>query len=144
MTMGSSLTPIVSSIFKEHSEKLALDSAQYKPSLWLQYVDDTFVVWLQGPEQLHNFLSHLSSFRPSIQFTIGIDSVLFLFWKLWSSGKGWHWLPKLTENPPTLAITTTSNLTIRHTWKEAQFRIFTIVLPPYAKYDMICLMKLLT
>jgi hypothetical protein len=43
MAMGSSL-PIVSNIFMEHFEKLALDSAQYKPSLWLRYVDDTFVV----------------------------------------------------------------------------------------------------
>jgi hypothetical protein len=32
--MGSSLSLIVSNIFMEHFEKLALDSAQYKPSLW--------------------------------------------------------------------------------------------------------------
>jgi hypothetical protein len=43
MAMGSSLSPIVSNIM-EHFEKLALDSAQHKPSLWLRYVDDTFVV----------------------------------------------------------------------------------------------------
>jgi hypothetical protein len=44
MAIESSLSPIVSNIFMEHFEKLALDSAQYKSSLWLQYVDDTFVV----------------------------------------------------------------------------------------------------
>jgi hypothetical protein len=74
MAMGSSLSPIHSNIFPEHSEKLALDSAQHKPSLWLQYVDDTFVVWPRGQEQLQNFLSHLNSLRHSIQFTKKIQS----------------------------------------------------------------------
>jgi hypothetical protein len=67
--MGSSLSPILSNIFLVHSEKLALDSAQHKPSLWLQYVEDTFVVWPHGQEQLENFLSHPNSLRHSIQFT---------------------------------------------------------------------------
>jgi hypothetical protein len=35
VAMGSSLSPIVSNIFMEHSEKLALDSAQHEPSVWL-------------------------------------------------------------------------------------------------------------
>jgi hypothetical protein len=55
-------------------EKLALDLAQHKPSLWLQYVDDTFVVWPHGPERLQDFLSQLNSLRPSIQFTVEIES----------------------------------------------------------------------
>jgi hypothetical protein len=38
MAMGSSLSPTVSNIFMEHFEKLALDL------LWLQYIDDTFMV----------------------------------------------------------------------------------------------------
>jgi hypothetical protein len=50
MAMGSSLLPIVSNIFMEHFEKLALDSAQHKPLLWLWYVDDMFVFWPHGPE----------------------------------------------------------------------------------------------
>ncbi|PNF22345.1 hypothetical protein B7P43_G18297, partial [Cryptotermes secundus] len=41
MAMGNSLLPIVSNIFTEYFEKLALYSAQYKSSLWLRYVDDT-------------------------------------------------------------------------------------------------------
>ncbi|PNF20263.1 hypothetical protein B7P43_G15436 [Cryptotermes secundus] len=43
MAMGNSLSPIVSNIFTDHFEKIALDSAQYKSSLWLRYMDDTFV-----------------------------------------------------------------------------------------------------
>jgi hypothetical protein len=38
----SSLSPIISNICMEHSEKLDLDLAQHKPSLWFLYVDDKF------------------------------------------------------------------------------------------------------
>jgi hypothetical protein len=56
MAMGSFLSPVVSDIYMDNSEKLALYSAQHKPSLWLQYVDDIFVVWPYGPEWLQHFL----------------------------------------------------------------------------------------
>ncbi|PNF25737.1 hypothetical protein B7P43_G14161, partial [Cryptotermes secundus] len=47
LSMRSCLSPIVSNIFMEHSEKMALDSAQHKPSLWPRYLDDelVLVVW---------------------------------------------------------------------------------------------------
>jgi hypothetical protein len=67
MAMGSSLSPIISNIFMEHFEKLALDS------LWLWYVD-TFVVRPHGSEQLQNFLNHIKGLRPSIQFIMDIES----------------------------------------------------------------------
>jgi hypothetical protein len=74
MVMGNSLSPIVSNIFMEHFQKLALDSAPYTPSLWLRYIDDTFVVWPHGLERLHNFLGHLNSLRTSIRFTTETES----------------------------------------------------------------------
>jgi hypothetical protein len=30
----------------------ALDLAQHKPSLWLCYIHDKFVIWPHGPEQV--------------------------------------------------------------------------------------------
>jgi hypothetical protein len=69
MAMASSLLPIVSNIFMEHFEELALESVQYKPSLWLWYIGETFVVWPHGKQQLQSFLSQINSVRPSIQFT---------------------------------------------------------------------------
>jgi hypothetical protein len=74
MAMGSSLLPITSNIFIEHFEQLALDSTQHKPTLWLWYTDDTFVVWPHGPQQLQNFLSQINSLRPSIQFNREVES----------------------------------------------------------------------
>jgi hypothetical protein len=81
MAMGTSLSPIVRNIYMEHFEKVALDSAEHKPSLWLRYVDGTFVVWPLSPERLQNFFSHRSSLRPSIQFTMETESDgAILFW----------------------------------------------------------------
>jgi hypothetical protein len=74
MAMGSSLSPVVSKIFMEHFEKLALDMVQYKSSLWFRYVDDTFVVWPHGLDRLQNFFNHLNSLRTSIHFTMEIKS----------------------------------------------------------------------
>jgi hypothetical protein len=65
MAMVSSLSPIISSIFMEHFEKRTLDWAQHEPSLWLQCVDDTFVIWPHGPERLQILLSHLIKGCPS-------------------------------------------------------------------------------
>jgi hypothetical protein len=74
MAMGNSLSPVVCNVYMEHFEKLALDAAPYKPSLWLQYVDDTFVIWPHGTNQLQEFLDHLNGVRPSMQFTMEIES----------------------------------------------------------------------
>jgi hypothetical protein len=73
MAMGSSLSPVISNIYMEHFEQLALDSAQDKPSLWLRYVDDTFIVWPHGAEMIWNFLNHPNRLRPAIQFTMETD-----------------------------------------------------------------------
>jgi hypothetical protein len=44
MAMENSLSPVVSNIFMERSEEIALNMADYKPTKWLRYIDDTFVV----------------------------------------------------------------------------------------------------
>jgi hypothetical protein len=70
MAMGSSLCPVISNMFMEHFEQLALDPVSHKPAMWLRYVDDTFVVWPHGTEKLQEFLSHINSLRSNIQFTM--------------------------------------------------------------------------
>jgi hypothetical protein len=49
MAMGNSSSPVISDIFVEHFEEITLDTAGHKPTKWLTYVDDTFVVWPHGP-----------------------------------------------------------------------------------------------
>jgi hypothetical protein len=58
---GMELSPMVSNIFMEYSEEIALGTADHKPAKWLRYVDETFVVWSNGPAKLQRFLHHLNS-----------------------------------------------------------------------------------
>ena len=51
-------------------EQRALTTAPLKPSLWLRYVDDTFVVWNHGDKKLQSFLEHLNGQYAEIQFTM--------------------------------------------------------------------------
>jgi hypothetical protein len=76
--MANALSPIISNIYMGHFHKLSLDSEQYRPSLWLCYVDDTFLVRPRGTEQLQNFLSNLKNLRPFIQFTLEMESARIL------------------------------------------------------------------
>ncbi|XP_041469960.1 uncharacterized protein LOC121419573 [Lytechinus variegatus] len=65
--MSSPLSPIIANIFMEHFEHQALKTADKLPSLWLRYVDDTFVIWPHSTPDLHQFLNHQ---QPSIKFTM--------------------------------------------------------------------------
>ena len=69
-TVGSPLSLVIAIIFMEGFEEEALNTAADKPSLWVRYVDDTFVIWPHGLDKLENFHSHLNNLRKSIQFTI--------------------------------------------------------------------------
>lgn len=95
--MGSPLSPIVANIYMEHFEKMALDSSQFQPNLWLWYVDDTFVVWPHREETLNSFLTHLNSIRDSIQFTMERRRTTRpLSWMHWSRGRRINYLPQFT------------------------------------------------
>jgi hypothetical protein len=87
IAMSSSLFPVVSNIFKEQFEKLT-ETADLKPAVWLRYVDDTFVVWPHGPRSLQEFLCHLNSAKPTIQFAMKWKpTITFLSWMSWSQDR---------------------------------------------------------
>ncbi|KAJ4446434.1 hypothetical protein ANN_13130 [Periplaneta americana] len=65
--------PLISNIYMEYFEELALSTASHKPILWLRYVDDTFIIWPHSPQLFDGFLIHLNSLRPSIQFTMELE-----------------------------------------------------------------------
>lgn len=71
--MGSPLSPVVANIFMMKFEREALASAPLKPTLWLRYVDDTFVIWPHGRTELGKFLAHLNQQNNKIQFTMEIE-----------------------------------------------------------------------
>jgi hypothetical protein len=60
MTMGNSISPVVSKIFMEYFEEIALGRAYQK---WLRYFDDIFAVSPQGPAVLQEFLDRINSLK---------------------------------------------------------------------------------
>ncbi|XP_022111650.1 uncharacterized protein LOC110990874, partial [Acanthaster planci] len=68
--MGSPVSAVIANLYMESFEEEALQSCppDCRPTLWKQYVDDTFVIapW----DQASRLLNHLNSLKPGIQFTI--------------------------------------------------------------------------
>ena len=60
----------------EDFEEKALNQATLKPTCWYRYVDDTFVIWPHGKENLTEFLEHLNGLHKNIQFTMEEDGHL--------------------------------------------------------------------
>ena len=68
--MESPLSPVIANFFMEKFKEKAINTAGYKPTVWLRYVDDTFVVSSHGRDKLVQFLDNLNSQHTSIKFTM--------------------------------------------------------------------------
>ena len=66
--MGSPISPLIANIFMEEFEVKALSSTPHAPTLWLRFVDDTFVI--NKAEHSQALLQHINSQDPHIQFTV--------------------------------------------------------------------------
>ena len=65
--MGSPLSPVVANLFMEDFETRALSVSPNAPRIWLRFVYNTFVI--HRAEHTQQFLTHLNSLDPNIQFT---------------------------------------------------------------------------
>ena len=63
-------SPVVANIYMQDFKHRALTTVPLKPSRWLCYVDDTFVMWKHGYRELQGFLGHLNAQCAEIQFTM--------------------------------------------------------------------------
>ena len=65
--MGSPVSPVLANLYMESFEDRALSSAVNPPRWWKRFVDDTFVILKKDHKE--EFLLHINSVDPSIQFT---------------------------------------------------------------------------
>ena len=100
--MGSPLSPVIANLYMEAFKTRALELAPLRPKMWVRYVDDTFILWPHGEEELRIFHDHLNSINHSIQFMYEkeIEGTLpFLDVELKRMGEKVP--PVYTESPPT-------------------------------------------
>ncbi|XP_018399456.1 PREDICTED: uncharacterized protein LOC108777143 [Cyphomyrmex costatus] len=75
--MGSSISLVVANIFTEHFEEESLRKATSKSEIWYRYVDDIFVIWKHGKDELDKFLNfvnqHPIHLNTNIRFTMEIE-----------------------------------------------------------------------
>jgi hypothetical protein len=57
----------------EDLEERVLAQANYEPPCWFRYVDEVFVIWPHGTENLERFRDHLNVLHRNIQFTMEMD-----------------------------------------------------------------------
>ena len=65
--MGFPFSPNVANLFIDSLKPRSSALSLHPPRLWLRYVDDTFVI--QRVEHSQQFLQHINSIDPHIQFT---------------------------------------------------------------------------
>ena len=69
LPMGGVLSPLLSNIYMDFFEQLALTSFTTKPLCWFRYLEDVFCIW-QNSTLPERFLNHLNSLRTTLKFTL--------------------------------------------------------------------------
>lgn len=65
--MGSKMAPQYANLFMADLEDKFLNSIQQKPYRYYRYIDDIFMIWTEGEENLNQFFSLINTFHPSIK-----------------------------------------------------------------------------
>jgi hypothetical protein len=89
----------------EDFEDMILSQATHKLRCWFCYMNDTFVIWPQGPEKLVRFVDHLNGLHRN-KFTLETEKDdHFLYFT--STSVGHRMAVMFTGNLPTQAFTRT-------------------------------------
>ena len=72
--MGTRMAPSYANIFMGILEEAFLAEQPLSPLAWWRYIDDIFLLWTHGREQLDKFLENLSKWHPTIKFTASVST----------------------------------------------------------------------
>ena len=67
--IGTKMAPPYAIIYMDEFERGFLDNYYLKPFVWWRYIDDIFMLWQHGEDELKKFLEALNCYHPSIKFT---------------------------------------------------------------------------
>ena len=71
--MGTRCAPNYAIIFMGDLEQEFLDRCEKKPRVWYRFIDDIFMIWNHGRQDLDTFLEELNEHHSTIKFTIDIS-----------------------------------------------------------------------
>ena len=66
--IGTKFAPPYACIFMDFFEEQFLKTCTKQPWAYFRYIDDIFMIWTEGEQELLKFLDNLNSFNPSIKF----------------------------------------------------------------------------
>jgi hypothetical protein len=67
--MGTKVAPSFANLFMAGFEDTHVYNYHKQPHTWLRYIDDIFLIWTHGQEELDHFLHHLNTCHGTIKFT---------------------------------------------------------------------------
>ena len=67
--MGTKMPPSYANLFLGFFEANALKNAPFQLHTWLRYIDDIFMIWTEGPDNLKIFIDYLNNIHSTIKFT---------------------------------------------------------------------------
>ena len=67
--MGTALAPNYANLFMGKFETKALGNYHLKPLIWKRFIDDIFIVWTHGQNELNKFVEYLNGLHTTIKFT---------------------------------------------------------------------------
>ena len=77
--VGTALAPNYANLFMDRFETKALENWPRKPIIWLRFIDDIFMIWQHGRDELDQFIVYLNQIHENIKFTeVSTHSVNFL------------------------------------------------------------------
>ena len=77
--MGTKMAPCFASIFMASIEQTFIDKSEQTPLFYVRSIDDIFMIWTHGSEELEQFTTRANSTHPSIKFTTEISSTNLIF-----------------------------------------------------------------
>ena len=67
--MGTKMAPSYANLFLGFFEDNALKNAPFQPHTWLRYIDDIFIIWTEGLDNIKIFIDYLNNIHSTIKFT---------------------------------------------------------------------------
>ena len=67
--MGTGVDPNYANLFMDRFETNALKNWDKQPLVWLRFIDDIYMIWTHGEDELNKFITYLNSIHEKIKFT---------------------------------------------------------------------------